>query len=81
VGNLLKQLAIKHQVIAITHLPQIAAKGNHHFHVYKEVSNHKTTSLIKELKEQHRVSEIARMLAGDNFSESALTSAGELLKA
>lgn len=78
-GNILRQMAIKHQVIAISHLPQIAAQGNHHFQVYKEVLKKSTRTGLRPLKNDERVSEIARMLSGEQLTEAALLNARELL--
>jgi len=67
------------QVISITHLPQIASKGNHHFKVLKTDVNEVTQSHIEELNPQDRVQEIAQMLSGANISEAAVKNAKELL--
>ncbi len=79
VGNILKQMAKEHQVLAITHLPQIASKGDEHFLVYKEVKKGQTRSFLKKLEEQERIQEIARMLSGEELSEAALENAKDLL--
>lgn len=79
VGKQMQALAKHHQVIAITHLPQIAGKGNCHFYVYKDNSGVKTITRIKQLNEQERVVEIAKMLVGDKVTESALSNAKELM--
>ena len=67
------------QVIAITHLPQIAAKGSNHYKVYKEEINGVTTTNLKQLSSEERIKEIAEMLSGKDISDSALTHAKELL--
>ncbi len=67
------------QVIAITHLPQIAAKGSNHYKVYKEEINGVTTTNLKQLSVEERIKEIAEMLSGKDISDSALTHAKELL--
>ena len=67
------------QVITITHLPQIAAKGNQHYKVYKEEKNNAIHSNIKVLTDKERVEEIAEMLSGKNISDSALAHAKQLL--
>lgn len=67
------------QVISITHLPQIAAKGNCHYKVEKHDTESGTTSLMRRLSDDERVQEIAQMLSGENISEAALTNARELL--
>lgn len=67
------------QVISITHLPQIAAKGMCHYKVEKHDTESGTTSLMRRLNDDERVQEIAQMLSGENISEAALTNARELL--
>ena len=67
------------QVLSITHLPQIAAKGNHHFKVYKETEGNTTKTNIVELKGDTRVEELAEMLGGKDKSASAIAHAKELL--
>jgi DNA repair protein RecN (Recombination protein N) len=79
VGNLMQAIAKKHQVITITHLPQIASKGESHFFVYKEVKANKTHTNIKRLDEKERIIEIAKMLSGEKPTNSALENAKELL--
>ena len=79
VGAILKQMAKGHQVLAITHLPQIASKGNSHFLVYKEVKKSSTRSMLKMLNEDERLNEIARMLSGEVLTEAALDNARVLL--
>ena len=80
VGNLLRELATKHQVISITHLPQIAAKAHHHLFVYKEVGGDKKQfTNIKKLQKKERVSAIAEMLSGNKDSTTAMKTASELL--
>lgn len=79
VGNILSRLGQRHQVICITHMPQIAVKGDTHFYVYKETSADKTNAAIKKLEGEERTEEVAKMLSGDNVSEAALENARELL--
>ncbi len=67
------------QVLTITHLPQVAARGNSHFKVYKEDINQITTTHLKKLEGEERVKEIAQMLGGKKISEAALANAKELL--
>ena len=78
-AHIMSQMSRKMQVITITHLPQIAAKGNQHYKVYKEEVNHITTTNLKLLSEDERIVEIAEMLSGKSISDSALTHARELL--
>ena len=77
--RMMKEIATRHQVICITHLPQVAAKGEMHYFVYKDNSAEKTVSKIKLLSPEDRISELAKMIAGANPSASALESAKELL--
>ena len=78
-AHIMSQMSQKMQVITITHLPQIAAKGNQHYKVFKEEVNNITTTDLKQLSEDERIVEIAEMLSGKNISDSALTHAKELL--
>ena len=78
-AHIMSQMSRKMQVITITHLPQIAAKGNQHYKVYKDEVNHITTTNLKQLSEDERIVEIAEMLSGKTISDSALTHARELL--
>ena len=68
------------QVLSITHLPQIAAMGSHHYKVSKEETDNGTISRMTELSQQERVLEIAQMLSGSDVSEAALANAKELLR-
>ena len=79
-GDMMKDMAKKHQIIAISHLHQIASKGNAHYFVYKDESLNKTMSRIRELHFEERVKEIAEMIGGHNPSELVVTNARELLK-
>ena len=78
-GNLMKGMSKNHQIISISHLPQIAAKGDAHYFVYKDNSSAKTISTIKRLDEHERVEEIAKMIGGSKPSKVALENAQELL--
>lgn len=80
VGKVLQQLSEKHQVLSITHLPQIAAKGNSHLFVYKDNSSDRTISKVKSLNKNERIVEIAKMLSGDPPSQHAKENAKELLQ-
>ncbi|MFD2248236.1 DNA repair protein RecN [Pontibacter ruber] len=79
VGKMMQQMAQKHQIIAISHLPQIAAQGDSHYFVYKHDTEDRTISRIKKLNDEERVNEIAHMIAGANPSANAYQSAKELL--
>src|SRR5690606_23205737 len=78
-GDLMKTMASSHQLIVISHLPQIAARGQAHYFVYKDNSADKTVSTIKRLEDQERIEEIAKMIGGNNPSKVALQNARELL--
>lgn len=80
VGVLMEELAINHQLIAITHQPQIAARANQHLYVFKQEQNGSITTSIRVLSEQERIQTIAKMLAGENPSEAVLASAREMMK-
>ncbi|MFL2590901.1 MAG: DNA repair protein RecN [Flavobacteriaceae bacterium] len=79
IGRIMKNMAMNMQVISITHLPQVAAKANNHFKVFKTVKNEKTSTELKNLTFKERVSEIAEMLSGDESAVSAYDLARELL--
>jgi DNA repair protein RecN (Recombination protein N) len=78
IGRKLWRLAKNHQVICVTHLPQIAAYADAHFRVRKEINGDRTTSVLEDLAENARLEELAAMLAGPGFSQTALRNAGEL---
>ncbi len=80
VGQKLKSLSAGHQVICITHLPQIASFADRHLRIEKKVSGERTTVEVREIQEDERATEIARMLSGD-ISEVSLRHAKELLQA
>ena len=79
-GLILKEISKDMQVINITHLPQIAAKGDHHFRVFKQDSAHETTTSLKRLTPSERVEELAKMLSGESITAAAILNAEELLK-
>ena len=80
-SSMIRQMAEKHQVITITHLPQIAAKGQQHYFVYKDETDTQTTSRIKPLNHEERLQEIAEMIGGKSASDTAFQSAKELMQA
>jgi len=80
-GAMMQRMAGKHQLIAISHLPQIAAKGDEHFLVFKDTLNHKTSTEIRLLGSEERVEEIAKMIGGAKPSVLARENARELLGA
>jgi DNA repair protein RecN (Recombination protein N) len=79
VGEVIAKLGENMQILAITHLPQIAAKGQSHYFVHKDERHNKTTTGIKKLLHEERIVVIAEMLSGKNPGESALKNAKELL--
>ena len=79
IAAIMQQMSKNMQVIAITHLPQIASKGKNHYKVYKEELKGVTTTNLKQLSTEERIKEIAEMLSGKDISDSALTHAKELL--
>ena len=79
VGEKLVQIAENHQIVCITHLPQIAAAGQHHYKVYKEDNDQETNSHIGSLTPDQRIEEIAHMLSGSTLSEAAIQNARTLL--
>ncbi|GGI29391.1 DNA repair protein RecN [Pedobacter mendelii] len=80
VGEVIADLGENMQVISITHLPQIAAKGKSHYFVYKNEDGGKTTTGIRKLKKEERIDVIAEMLSGKNPGASAIENAKELLR-
>ena len=80
IGNVLDNMGHSMQVVVITHLPQMASKGNHHLFVYKKDQEDKTVSYIRELRGEERINEIAKMLSAGKPSQSAKVNAMELLK-
>lgn len=78
-GDIMKEMSHKMQVFAITHLPQIAAKGNQHYKVSKSTQGENTISELKLLSQEERIREIAEMLSGKDISDSALNHAKSLL--
>ncbi len=80
VGKMIQEMSGSMQVFAITHLPQIASKGSSHFTVYKDESNSKTVTNVKQLSQEGRVKEIASMLSAGKPTDASLKNAKELLK-
>ena len=80
VGEKMYQVSVKHQVLCITHLPQIAALSDNHYFVSKKVENGKTFTQIRMLNEQDKVCEIAKMIGGDNLSDVAIDNSREMVK-
>jgi DNA repair protein RecN (Recombination protein N) len=80
VGRKLKKVAGRQQVLCITHLPQVASCANHHLRVDKQVKDGRTSTRLAVLNESERTQEIARMLAGEKITDSALAHAAEMLR-
>ncbi len=79
VGNTLKKLSKSHQIIAITHLPQIAGLADHHYAIEKVEKGDRISSSIQKLNVKERVTEVAKLLSGEKITESSLKSAKELI--
>ncbi|MDG1264539.1 MAG: DNA repair protein RecN [Flavobacteriaceae bacterium] len=79
IAEVMHQMSQYMQVMTISHLPQVAAKGSHHFKVFKETKNESTFTQLKKLKPEERIQEVAQMLGGDEISETAIQHAKELL--
>lgn len=79
-GDIMHELGSKMQVITITHLPQIASKGEEHYFVYKEDQPDRTITRIRQLTHNERIREVARMLSGATLTEASLANARELLR-
>jgi DNA repair protein RecN (Recombination protein N) len=77
VGEKLWQLGSRHQVLCVTHLPQLAAFGNHHFHVFKQIQDGRTMTNVEDLNSERRLEELAIMFGGDN--DANRSAAGEAL--
>jgi len=81
VGRLMKQLGTDRQVLAVTHLPQVAACADHHLVVAKQLQGQATLSTVGAVQGEGRVAEIARMLGGEKLSSTTLAHAKEMLQA
>lgn len=80
VGRALRALGKQHQVLAVTHLPQVAACGENHWQVKKHSEGEQTVSEIQVLEAKHRIEEIARMLGGEKITDTTRSHAAELLQ-
>ena len=80
VGRLMRQLGADRQVLAVTHLPQVAACADHHMRVSKQLQGQFTQSTVASIQGEQRVAEIARMLAGEKLSNTSLAHAREMLQ-
>jgi DNA repair protein RecN (Recombination protein N) len=79
VGNIINKMAEKMQIINVTHLPQVASKGKHHYLIYKTEDDHTAVTHIKLLTPEERHLEIAKMLSGEEVTHAALENAKALL--
>jgi DNA repair protein RecN (Recombination protein N) len=79
IGSILKEMSSSMQLLAITHLPQIAGKAEHHWKVSKSVNNESTFTSVESISGEQRVNELAEMLSGKKLSAAALANAKELL--
>ena len=79
-GLILKELSSRHQVISITHTPQIAARADAHYFVYKKIADNRTLTNIRLLNHEERIRSLAVMLSGNPPSDAAITTAEELVK-
>ncbi|MDD5362354.1 MAG: DNA repair protein RecN [Ignavibacteria bacterium] len=80
VGKLLRNLSASHQIISITHLPQIAALSDNHFYISKNETNKKTIAEITVLNENEKIKEVARLLSSEKITDASLNTAKELIK-
>lgn len=80
VGQQLRELGSRNQVMCITHLPQVAAQAHHHYRVHKQSSDEQTVTRVEALDETLRISEIARMLSGVEITQKSLENAEEMIK-
>ncbi len=78
-GDIMKKMSDTMQIFSVTHLPQVASKGDHHFKVYKEDKDNTTRTRMKELSTDERIVELAEMLGGKDLSDSAIAHARQLL--
>jgi DNA repair protein RecN (Recombination protein N) len=79
IGNLLNKMGAKMQLLAITHLPQVASKGQNHWKVQKSHQNEVTTTQVVALNQAQRIEEVARLMSGDNINQAALENAKALM--
>ena len=80
VGKALEDLSKNHQIIAITHLPQIAGNANHHYSVNKKLIGDRVVSSINKLDDEERINEIAKLMSGEEVTEASIKGAKELIK-
>ncbi|MCL4857710.1 MAG: DNA repair protein RecN, partial [Flavobacteriales bacterium] len=78
-GNMMKQMSEDIQILTITHLPQVAAKGQQHLKIYKTTNDNKTVTSLSILSPLEKVEEIAKMLSGKELTKAALENARNLI--
>ena len=78
-GKKMEKIAKSAQVLAITHLPQVAAMSDHHYYIYKVNDTEKTKTIVKPLNNNEKEQEVARLLSGDNITDSFVIAAKELI--
>ena len=78
-GKKMEKIAKSSQVLAITHLPQVAAMSDHHYYIFKKTVNNKTNTIVNSLSDSQKVSEVARLLSGNDVSDSFIEAAKELI--
>ena len=78
-GQKMAKIAKNSQVLAITHLPQVAALSDNHFYIYKESHNNHTNTIVKQLDIEEKTKEVARLLSGNQMSDSFINAAKELI--
>jgi DNA repair protein RecN (Recombination protein N) len=79
IGALLQKMGTHFQLLAISHLPQVAAKASHHFKVEKEIIGNRTETKVKSLEMNERIEEIARLMSGENITPAAMETAKSLM--
>ena len=79
VAKKLREISQKHQIICITHLPQIAAAGDRNYRIYKDSDGEKTFTHVEKLSDEEKISEVARLLGGTTITDTTLASARELI--
>jgi len=78
-GKKMEKIAKNSQVLAITHLPQVAAMSDHHYYIFKKTINNKTNTIVNSLNDNQKVNEVARLLSGNEVSDSFIEAAKELI--
>ncbi len=78
-GKKMEKIAKNSQVLAITHLPQVAAMSDHHYYIFKKTVNNKTNTIVNSLNDNQKVNEVARLLSGNEVSDSFIEAAKELI--